>query len=122
MNILMPYAGEYASAKSASEDIDIDAILAGCDAVDEEASKLSELSSEYFNTGNELNEEILSVDGATMHSTIEECCTSITSAQEGILGSTAQIRETAVAAYNSLQQKYNEQAMAENERRAVSNG
>jgi len=125
MGATQPYQGTYVSAKSASEDLDLAAILAGCSAVDAEAGNIDEISNNLSNAASDLNAKTFSVDGVSVGSNVNEYCTSIMDVQSWILGQTAAIRSAAEAAYNRLQEQYNNDArardQAEKNRRANMN-
>ena len=121
MNLLQPYVGKYVTATSASTKIDVDAILAGCDAVDSEASQISTVNSEISDIGSSITENALSVDGMTVSNTVNECCTGISGVQSMITNTTASIREAAVSVYNQFQEQFNEEARIRDEDAARNN-
>lgn len=110
MGLLQPYRGTYYSAESANTKLDINSILAGCNAVDEEANHISEYANDISESGSYLDANALSVDGKTMQGSIETCCTNINDVESFIIGTTAQIREMAEAAYNQIQDNLNYEA------------
>lgn len=115
MGLLQPYRGTYVSASSASEKIDVNSILNGCNAVDEEANHISEYANSLDSSGSVLDVNVLSVGGKTMLSNIEECCTNINSVETFIINTTAQIREAAESVYNQIQEQMNNEARARDE-------
>lgn len=110
MGILQPYRGTYCSASSASEKLDIESILAGCDAVDEEANHISEYANQLSGYSSQLDVNALSVNGKTMIGTAEECCDGINNVESEIIGTTAQIRAAAESVYNQIQDQLNNEA------------
>ena len=106
-NILLPFVGNYARAESASNRLDINGILAGCDAVDREASRISNIAYKVDRASQSLNVENFSIDGATVNSTVVECCEGMANVETGIYQVTAQIREAAENTYNNLQSQLN---------------
>ncbi len=115
MQILNPYQGVFISAQSASSLIDLNSILNGCDAVDQEASQISKLSNNILETSTRLDVNTLSVDDATIVGSVEEYCTDIVSVQEGIMSMTSQIREAAINAYNDIQNQMNYDAQTQDQ-------
>lgn len=109
---LQPYQGRYVNAKSASDDLDLAAILAGCDAVDAEAGNIDEVSNSLSNAAGDLTAQTFSVDGVSVGSNVNEYCDNIMQAQTWIMNGTGQIRAAAENAYNKLQTEYNNDAMA----------
>ena len=110
MNLLEPYHGTYCNASSANEKIDIQAILSGCDAVDEEANHISEYAGTLRDYSSVLNEKVLSISGETMINTANECCEDINNVENEIMSITTQIREAVVAVYNKIQDQLNNEA------------
>lgn len=115
MGLLQPYVGTYKSARSASDKIDAVGIIAGCDAVDEEAVGISEISSKMGQAGSVINRDALSFDGKDISGSLDECCTGMSSTYSNILSTTAAIREQATSVYNQIQAQYNEEARIEDE-------
>lgn len=115
MSLLEPYVGRYVSAESASTKLDVSSILAGCDMVDSESDKLNVVGNKVNDIGDELTLDVLSVDGVGMGEKIVECCNSYFDSYDSIVGSTTQIRETAISKYNQLQQQLNDEARARDE-------
>lgn len=110
MGLLQPYRGTYCSASSAKDKIDVDAIIAGCDAVDAEANHISEYANSLSDYSSRLDVNALSVDGKTMIGTANECCENINSVEAEIINTTSQIREAAEAVYNQIQDQLNNEA------------
>ena len=110
MGILQPYHGTYCSADSASSKLDIDAILAGCNAVDEEANHISEYASSLTDISSQLDVNALSVNSKTISGTVQEYCDGINNVETEIMGATSQIREVAEAQYNQIQEQMNQEA------------
>jgi len=115
MGLLEPYRGTYCSASSASEKIDVQAILAGCDAVDAEANHISEYAGNLSDYSSQLDANALSVDGKTMISTANEYWENINNVESEIINTTAYIREAAEAVYNQIQEQMNQEAHAKDE-------
>ena len=115
MGLLEPYRGTYCSASSASEKIDVQAILAGCDAVDAEANHISEYAGNLSDYSSQLDANALSVDGKTMISTANEYWENINNVESEIINTTAYIREAAEAVYNQIQEQMNQEAHARDE-------
>ena len=110
MSLLQPYVGKFVTATSASTKIDVESIIAGCDAVDSEASRISDINAEVNSVGSTIDEKALSVDGTTISNSLDECCTGINGVQEMIFGTTAGIRESAMSIYNQIQEQFNDEA------------
>ena len=115
MGILQPYVGTYCRAESASSKLDIDAILSGCDAVDNESSHMNEYARSLNDVSFYLNEDTLSVNGTTMSQPIGDCCDGISGIQSEITGTTAQIRAAAENAYNQIQEQLNYEAQVKDQ-------
>lgn len=110
MALLQPYRGRFVSARSASEKIDAEAIIAGCYAVDSEASMISTIESEVNSSGSMITPEVLAIGEKNILATLEEVCTGISNAQMNIQTVTANIRQQAEAIYNQMQSELNEEA------------
>ncbi len=110
MGVLQPYRGTYVSADSASSKLDLPAILAGCDAVDEEASQIDTYTRDLSNVAADLDVDTLSANGKTMQGPIGDCCDGISDIESNITGTTAQIRAAAENAYNQIQEQLNYEA------------
>ncbi len=110
MSLLQPYVGKFVTATSASTKIDVESIMAGCDSVDSEASKISDVNSNINNIGSTIDSNALSVDGSTVLNSLEECCTGINGVQNMIFNTTSGIREAAISAYNQIQEQFNAEA------------
>lgn len=108
--LLEPYVGNFARASSASSKLDISAILEGCNAVEAETPTIYTLADKMNDCGAYLTKDALSLDGATMMSTVEEQAQGIISVQTNINQAVETIRENAINAYNQLQQQMNEEA------------
>ena len=115
MGLLQPYVGTYARATSASSKLDVESILAGCDAVDDEVVGISEISSKISQAGSSITKDVLSIDDMDISGSLDECCTGISNTYSNILETTSAIRERAVAVYNQLQAQYNEEAKIRDE-------
>jgi len=116
MDLLQPYVGKHCTAKSASNDIDIDAILAACDEIDSSISELGTIAGNVSSTSSYFGVDSLSVDGATMLDSVDTCSQSINTSQSDVLNMTSSIRQAAVERYNQIQQQYNDSAKATDER------
>ena len=110
MSLLQPYVGKFVTATSASTKIDVESIMAVCDSVDSEASKISDVNSNINNIGSTIDSNALSVDGSTVLNSLEECCTGINGVQNMIFNTTSGIREAAISAYNQIQEQFNAEA------------
>ena len=109
-SILEPYVGRFASAGSASILLDLDTILAGCNAVVNETPAIYSLANNINDCAQDLNANALSVDGKTMIPAIEECVQDISSVQNNINKTVEEIRAAAINAYNNLQKQLNDEA------------
>lgn len=116
MGLLEPYVGTYTRATSASDMLDAAAILAGCDAVDEEANHISEYAGTLSETSSLLNVQNFSVDDETILSTVDEYCQNINNVETEIMSITSQIREAVENQYNALQQQLNNEAYEKDQR------
>ena len=115
MSLLQPYHGTYVNASSASNQLDANAILAGCDAVDEEANYISQYAGNLSEVSSPLNERNFSVDGATMIPTIGEYCENINAVEAEIMSITSQIREMVEYQYNRIQEQLNYDAQVKDQ-------
>lgn len=109
-SILEPYRGVYHSAKSALEEIDIDAINSACDEVDSYASVLNQTSSNLYTCEAGLSKDALSINNMTFEKSLDECCSKMTAVNNYILSTTAEVRSSALDACNRLQENYNVEA------------
>lgn len=116
MGILQPYKGVYYSASSAREKLDIDSILAGCDAVDEEANHISEYANQFSVSSAALDVNTLSVNNLTMAEKAQEYSDGINQVEIEIMSVTAKIREAVEYAYNSIQDSLNIEAQTRDQR------
>ena len=116
MDILQPYVGQHCTAKSASQDIDIDTIFAACDEIDARISVLGPMAGEIGVISRCFDEDSLSVDGATMLSSLFDYKDSMETSQKDVESITQTIRECVVQRYNEIQQYYNDSAKATDER------
>lgn len=107
MGLLQPYQGTYVAATSASSKLDVETILAGCDAVDAEASHISDYLQKLAETTSTMDAKALCVNGQTMQNTMDEYSTNIYSVETEIMNITAWIRETVEVQYNNLQEQLN---------------
>lgn len=113
MDVVQPFVGKYVTAVSASTKIDLDSIITNCNAVDEEVSKISSINNSINSTGGNLTADVLSVGGATVINLLDECCSNINGVQSDVVSMTEGIRESAIEAYNQIQEQFNEEAEAE---------
>lgn len=107
------YHGNYVTAESASNYIDINAIVSGCQNLAENGEGFDYISKKIYSAGDTCNGDALSVDGDTLTdyineqgSMIGEISTSITSLAEDIIN-------RAYEAYNHLQNQLNDKAYRE---------
>ena len=107
---LEPYRGVYHSAKSASDEIDLDAINTACDEVDSYASDLNKNSSNFYKCEAGLTKEALSINNMTFETSVDQCCDKMIAVNNYILSTTTEVRSSALDAYNRLQENYNAEA------------
>ena len=112
MGLLGQYIGTFHSAKSASDDIDVDAIISACDEVDTRSTELSSISSNFNGCRVGLTKDNLSINGQSYEGNLDNCCDRLVKTEEYIISTTAEIRSAAEQVYNQLQQQYNEEAEA----------
>lgn len=110
MSLLQPYIGRFVSARSASEKLDSETIMAGCDAVDSEAEVITSIEKEVNSSGSIITPEVLSIGEKTILPTLEEVCTGINNTKTNILTVTANIRQQVEAVYNQIQSELNDEA------------
>ena len=110
MGLIQPYSGKYVTAKSASSEIDADAIIAGCDSVDSAISKMTSVSSNIYSEGSKITSDALSFDGVNISGVLDECCSNMSNGYNNVIQTTNQIREQAISIYNQLQEQYNQEA------------
>ena len=110
MGLLQPYQGTYVNAESASGYLDAEGIIAGCDAVDAEASRIGESANAVSSATSGLDKFTLSVNDQTVQGDVDECCTGITNTETNIMNMTSQIREMAETQYNQIQERLNNEA------------
>ena len=109
------FIGKYYSACSASEDLDIDTINAGCDIIDQAAADFVKAGKKVEETTDECGADALEVDGTTMIDSIENCANEIIGVEADIKSITQEIRNSALNKYNELQAQLNEAAERRNE-------
>ena len=107
MNILQPYQGRYVSAESASNKLDVETIISGCDAVENDALSINSFAQSLLETGSTLDEKVLSVNGKTFLDQVDADVENIANVQTQISESVCSIREAAVAIYNQIQDQLN---------------
>jgi len=109
-SLLEPYVGNFAKADSASSKLDINTILAGCDAVESETPAIYNLANNVNDCAADLNADALSVDGKTITGTVDEYVQGISGVQTNINNAAEQIRDASINAYNQIQQQMNDEA------------
>ena len=109
------FIGKYYSACSASEDLDIDTINAGCDIIDQAAADFVKAGKKVEEATDECGADALEVDGTTMIDSIENCANEIIGVEADIKSITQEIRNSALNKYNELQAQLNEAAERRNE-------
>lgn len=115
MGLLQQYQGRFVNAPSASSQLDISKILAGCNMVEEEANRISEFAGNIMDAASILDVKNFSVDNETILDDAAECCNNIGNVERQIMDLTAQIREAAEICYNNIQQQLNYDAHARDE-------
>lgn len=110
MGLIQPYSGKYVTAKSASSEIDADAIIAGCDSVDSAISKMTSVLSNIYSEGSKITSDALSFDGVNISGVLDECYSNMSNGYNNVIQTTNQIREQAISIYNQLQEQYNQEA------------
>lgn len=121
MNFLEPYKGRYVSAESASNELDVDCILSGCQSVLSTASNLSDINNKVFNLGCSITPQALSIDGVTVTDNLSECCDGIKNVESYISSTVEAIKEAAISAYNEIQTQLNEDARCMDEQQIQEN-
>ena len=110
MALLSPYRGTYVNARLASEEIDAQSIINGCNAVDNCAGQICVLSDNISTVGSDITVDALLIDDKSIDGSLKDCCNGIGSIHDGITNTTMQIKEIAEAIYNSIQEQYNDEA------------
>ena len=108
MELLGVYKGAYVSAPSAATKLDVEAIFAGCSAVDSVADILLEYADNFDSQTLKLDKNALAIDDGTVENVALEYYNYLISA--GTKTSTQNIREVAAAQYNKIQGQLNEEA------------
>ena len=108
--LLEPYVGNFVRADSASNRLDIDSILAGCNAVESETPTINNLANGISDCASELNADALSIDGKTVMGTVDEYVQGIANLHTSINNAVDEIRQRSINVYNQLQQQLNEDA------------
>lgn len=110
MELIQPYRGTYVSAKSASKDLDVESILKGCDAVEEEAKGIGESANKLSSAASPMDEKALFLDSTTVLPMVGEYCEQIHMVEIGIVDIVDQVRELVVDHYNRIQEDLNQEA------------
>ncbi len=110
MELLGVYKGAYVSAPSAATKLDVEAIFAGCSAVDSVADILLEYADNFDSQALKLDKNALAIDDETVENVALEYYNYLISAGSNIKSSTQNIREVAAAQYNKIQGQLNEEA------------
>ena len=109
-SVIEPYRGVYYSAKSALDELDIDAINAACDEVDLYASDLHHTSYNFYSCESGLSKDALSINDMTFETSVDDCCAKMTAVNEYITSTTSEVRSTALDVCNRLQESFNAEA------------
>lgn len=101
-------------AKDAHEDIAVEEIVAGCEALSEYASSLQEIGENITNYGELISKEDLSVDGTGVDGLVLECQASInTIVSTNIIEHVNGVKANAISVFNNLQTTYNDIAKSQ---------
>ena len=112
VQILNPFQGNYVTARNAREDLDLDAILAGCNQVDEQAGNLDYGLRNLSLSKSSFGVDSLSIDNqSVVGGAIDEYYTALNNIKNAIYNSTNEIRINAINQFNNIQQAYNNEAI-----------
>jgi hypothetical protein len=115
------YQGTYVTAESAYNYIDVAKINSGCELLKEAADMYKSVGSTINEAAGICNNEALSVFGATMQSSIEDCGNSIIALDETINNQISMIEEAVEKALELKQQELNATAQALDNQKILEN-
>lgn len=108
--MLEQYRGNYFTADSASDYIDINAIVSGCKALAESSTGFNGISEKIYSAGDCCDAKALSVEGETLTDYIYEQGEIIEDFGPSITELANQIMNRAYEAYNRIQSQLNDDA------------
>ena len=107
------YQGVHVTAESATNYIDVGAISTGCEHLMQAAEQYSSVGSNLSGAAAGLSEDTLSVNGATMQASVEECGSQISSINGKISNYASSIMDATLRALDKKQLELNQKAEAE---------
>ena len=107
--------------KSSNQIIDVNQINLGCDRIDKEAVRFSSAAKLVDQASAVLNKDALSVDNATMQSTVDEVADALRNLEKMINQSMDSIRSTASTIYKNQRSEYNNYLQSEHEKEKAQN-
>lgn len=113
------YQGTYVSAESASNYIDVATITEGIRMLEQAANEYAEFGSKLMEISGSFTNEVLSVQGATMQNSIENCSSSITSVKDQLANIGNSIIEALQKALDKKQMELNEIAREKDQAAAL---
>ncbi len=120
--VLNPFQGNYVTARNARDDLDLDAILAGCNQVDEQANNLDYGVRNLSLSKSNFDVDSLSIDNKSIvNDNIDEYCGALSNLKQAILNSTYEIRINAINQFNAMQEAYNNAAIEQENQLANQN-
>ena len=111
--MVQQYHGNYVTAESASNYIDINAIALGCKNLAANSEEFNYISEKIYSAGDICNGEALSIDGDTLTDYIYEQGNMVGKISSTITSLADDIINRAYEAYNSLQSQLNDKAYRE---------
>ena len=90
--------------------MDIDAIIAGCNAIDNVAETIMYYADDFSRQSSKLDKDTFSIDGETMHGVNMDYYIYFSNVYSNIKESTQNIRNVALSQYNKIQNELNETA------------
>lgn len=115
--MIEPYVGVYVSAQSALSDIDPAAIAAACAAIEAAAEGFTTSASKVTSIGSDCGPDSLYVGGKTISGNVGAVADTFAAQAAAIVGMVAGLPDAAIAKYNEIQTRYNDEAEAEDKRR-----
>lgn len=113
------YQGTYVSAESAANYIDVATITEGINMLGQAADEYAGIGSSLIEVSGNFTNEVLSVQGATMQNSIENCGSTITDVKEKLIDIGNNILEATQKALDKKQLELNEIAKEKDQAAAL---
>lgn len=111
MGLVQPIQG----ARSASEKLNYNAIVAGCEAVEKEAEKLGPIKDKLKESESSIAADVLSIDDQSVSKDLDEVCKKFDIKKAEILKKTNEIKAEAAKQYNEIQKILNQEVEPTNQ-------